>query len=92
MAHVSHFNCDVCGIHKKVSNKWFLVEASDVRITILGFDSKTAKLENVAALCGENCLQRYLSQKLVSLHARKQVKDPGDATPESGGMGAPVKE
>jgi hypothetical protein len=82
----------VCGIHKKVSNKWFLVEASDVRITILGFDSKTAKLESVAALCGENCLQRYLSQKLVSLHTRRQVKGPDDSALGSIAVETPVEE
>jgi hypothetical protein len=92
MAHVSQFNCDVCGIHKRVLNKWFLVEASDDRITILAFDSKTAKLENVAALCGENCLQRFLSQKLVSLHTKLQLKDSGDKALGSRDVRATAKD
>ena len=92
MAHASQFCCDVCGIRKNVLNKWFLVEGLYDRITILAFDNETAKQENVAALCGENCLQRYLSQKLVSLHTGQQVKDPVDATLGSSCVGTPVEE
>lgn len=70
MAYSSQFICDVCGIHKKVLNKWFLVDALDTCICISAFDSENAKQKRFAILCGENCLQKYLSQKLALLHTQ----------------------
>ena len=64
MAYSRHFTCDVCGIHKKLLNKWFLVDVTDTCICVRAFDKENAKQKHFAILCGENCLQKYLSQKL----------------------------
>jgi hypothetical protein len=89
MAYSSPFTCDVCGIHKKVLNKWFLVEALIDRITIFPFDSKDAKVKHIAILCGENCLQRYLSQRLILLHKEPKLPVPSETALGSNGAEAP---
>jgi hypothetical protein len=54
----------MCGLHKKHLSKWFLVDATDTCICIRVFDNENAKQDRFAILCGENCLQKYMSQKL----------------------------
>ena len=83
MAYSRHFTCDVCGTHKKLMNKWFLVEVTDTSICIRVFDYESAKQERFAILCGENCLQKYLSQKLESLHNQPQPPVSREAAPAS---------
>jgi hypothetical protein len=72
MAYSRQFTCDVCGAEKKVTNNWFLVETSNICIRISAFDSNNAKLKRFAILCGENCLQKYLSQNLDYLQTHPQ--------------------
>ncbi len=88
MAYLRQFTCDLCGIQKKLLNKWFLVEASDTCITISGFDSDKAQQEKFAILCGENCLQKYLSEKLVLLHTPPQPLVSHETPLASGSVGA----
>ena len=92
MAYSRQFTCDRCGIHKKLLNRWFLVEASDTCITISGFDSDKAQQEKFAILCGENCLQKYLSEKLVLLHTAPQPLVSREKALAPGGMGAPGRK
>jgi len=92
VAYSSQFICDVCGIHKKVLNKWFLVDALDTCICIRAFDSKNAKQKRFAILCGENCLQKYLSQKLALLHTQPQSQVSRKTTLAPRDVGAPGVE
>lgn len=92
MAYSRQFTCDLCGIHKKLLNKWFLVEASDTGITISAFDSDKAQQERFAILCGENCLQKYLSEKLVFLHTPPQPLVSRKTPRASEGMKTPGGE
>ncbi|MGA3160160.1 MAG: hypothetical protein ABSC77_03010 [Terracidiphilus sp.] len=72
MAYSRQFTCDVCGIHKKLLNKWFLVDVTDTCVCIRVFDNESAKQKRFAILCGQNCLQKYLSQKLDLLLSQPQ--------------------
>jgi len=75
MAYARHFTCDICGSPKKTTNNWFLV-SKDSCITIYSFDAGNAKLKRFAILCGENCLQKYVSQNLDLL----QTQPPQDSS------------
>lgn len=92
MAYTRQFTCDQCGIHKKLVNKWFLVEASGACITILAFDNDKAQHGHFATLCGENCLQKYLSEKLVLLHTPPQALVSRETPLAPGGVGAPGRK
>jgi hypothetical protein len=89
MAYSRHFTCDVCGIHKKLLNRWFLVEVTDTCICIWVFDSENAKQKRFAILCGENCLQKYLSQKLELLLNRAKSQVAPETALVSNGVKAP---
>jgi transcription elongation factor Elf1 len=88
MAYSKQFACDVCGSQKKVTNNWFLVEVSATRISISAFDSTDAKLKRFVILCGENCLQKYLSQNLDFLQTHPQSPVYSETIPAPDGVGA----
>lgn len=57
------FKCDVCKKQKGEANHWFLA-AGGVGIQIMPWDKGLAKEPKVFHLCGEECVQRKVSEFL----------------------------
>jgi hypothetical protein len=88
MAYSGQFTCDVCGSQKKVTNNWYLVSL-DKCITVWPFDADNARQKRFATLCGENCLQKFVSQHLDRLQTHPQLQVAPETTPDSSRVQTP---
>jgi hypothetical protein len=63
--------CSICGTQKKETNNWFMAHMRvNDKILILPMPDypSTAEVEMFAALCGQNCVVKYVSNNLEELH------------------------
>lgn len=63
------FKCDVCGAEHTSNNGFYLIRLEDTGarkiLVISDFDPVSARI--TPAVCGENCLQKLVSSRLVEL-------------------------
>lgn len=68
MAVSVRFKCDICGVEKKETNKWFQADVLRDVIKIEPLDYSRLDNERVI-ICGENCVHKYISANLPALHS-----------------------
>lgn len=67
--------CDRCGASNEANgNGWFMVIQGPGRVEIRPFSMPLAR-KNTPAICGENCLHRFLSPYLEKLQRRNHDED-----------------
>lgn len=72
MAYFEGFKCDVCGALHTPSNGWFIgfndYQGGSSALTLIGFIEEYAKDATSVLLCGESCMQKFVSGNLGRLH------------------------
>jgi len=59
-------SCNVCKTAKQETNHWYMVEFRNTEVAIYQFDLHDVEL-GVPCVCGESCLQKYVSKHLSSI-------------------------
>jgi hypothetical protein len=74
MAKIDTYKCELCSNQKKEVNHWFIVfllkgEGNVLKptLSILSWNETTAAMQHAQHLCGIECLQRFVTQKVGEL-------------------------
>lgn len=70
------YKCDNCGIVRGPSNNWFIAVISTAThlITVAPFNENDADGFGNKLLCGEECVHKFISQNLISLHPKAKIE------------------
>ena len=67
MTSLQEFRCEICGTTTTHPNHWFVIQCSDLSLTVLRWNLEAANANGARHFCGEAHAQTYISRWFESI-------------------------
>jgi len=67
MSSLKEFRCEICGTESENPIRWFVVECSDAKLSVIKWDLAAAASPIARHFCGEAHAQTYISRWFESV-------------------------